>query len=62
MKIKTFVFTDSIDEDEINGFISDNNVEVISLAFSVHPMHDLYSVNGTICNQWNEYVGVLIYK
>lgn len=61
MKIKTFVFTDSIDEDEINGFIIQNKADAISLTFSACHLHDLF-YDGNIANQWNEYIGVLIYK
>jgi hypothetical protein len=64
MKVKTFIFAISInekDEDVINEFIMQNNANVISLTFNVVPMHDLH-YDGNICNQWVEYIGVLIYN
>jgi hypothetical protein len=64
MKVKTFIFPSSInDKDEavINEFITQNNVNVISLTFNVVPMHDLHC-DGNVCNQWVEYIGVLIYN
>ena len=64
VKVKTFVFPSSInekDESVINEFITQNNVNVISLTFNVVPMHDLF-YDGNVCNQWVEYIGVLIYN
>ena len=64
MKVKTFIFPSSINEKDeavINDFIKDNNIDVVSLTFNVVPMHDLF-YDGNICNQWVEYIGVLIYN
>ena len=48
-------------EEEVNKFISDNFIDIVSINTSVHPMHDEYD-NGTICNRWSEYIVTLIYK
>ena len=63
MKIKIFNSRISISdlELEINKFIEEENAEVISTTISILPMHDLFH-DGSICNQWEEYTMVLIYK
>ena len=64
MKVKIFIFSSSINEDDesvINEFITQNNVNVISLTFNVVPMHDLF-YDGNVCNQWVEYIVVLMYN
>ena len=64
MKVKTFIFSSSINEKDeavINDFIHDNNIDVVSLTFNAVPMHDLF-YDGNVCNQWIEYIGVLIYN
>ncbi len=42
-----------------NNFVGE--AEIVSVFISAHNMHDLFS-DGSVCNQWEEYVAVLIYK
>ncbi len=46
-------------EEQINNFVGE--AEIVSVFISAHNMHDLFS-DGSVCNQWEEYVAVLIYK
>lgn len=48
-------------EDEINKFISKENIKVISITSNITPMHDLFE-DGRICNQWDQFSVTLIYK
>lgn len=46
-------------EEQINNFVGES--EIVNVFVSAHNMHDLFD-DGTVCNQWEEYVAVLIYK
>lgn len=63
MKVKIFSNSTSINELEIqiNQFIEENNVEVLSLNTSISPMHDLF-YDGGVRNQWEQYTISLVYK
>lgn len=63
MKVKIFSNSTSINELEIqiNQFIEENNVEVLSINTSISPMHDLY-YGGGVRNQWEQYTISLVYK
>ena len=63
MKVKIFSNSTSINELEIqiNQFIEENNVEVLSINTSISPMHDLF-YDGGVCNQWEQYTISLVYK
>lgn len=63
MKVKIFSNSTSINdlEIQINQFIEENNVEVLSLNTSISPMHDLF-YDGGVRNQWEQYTISLVYK
>lgn len=63
MKVKIFNNSTSIKdlEEEINQFIQEEEVEILSINTSITPMHDLFH-DCTVRNQWEEYTCVLLYN
>lgn len=65
MKVKFFenpsAYSFSDFENEINEFINQEKIEIVSITQTVTPMHDLWE-DGRICNQWNQFIVILIYK
>ena len=68
MKVKIFnsaVLTDKL-ENQIAEWTKDLNPHIYSVNITIHSLHDLFSAegnpsNGKVCNQWMEYVAVIIY-
>lgn len=58
------IITSSISHEDLESKINDWDISgrtISSITFSINPMHDLYTHNGSICNQWIEYTAIIIY-
>jgi len=49
-------------QEKINIFLQDNPIRLISIEVKPYHLHDLYTHNGEICNQWIEYITTIIYE
>lgn len=50
-------------ESKINIFqYSRPNITINSINISAHPMHDRHLNDGSICDQWTEYIAIIIFK
>lgn len=48
-------------QDRINGFLLDNSIKIVSIKTEPHSMHDLF-YDGSVCNQWIEYITTIIHE